>query len=542
MVVSIVLLALVSLAPAHGDSPRAPAFPGGVELVRVDAVVLDRDGKPVRGLTAADFEVYENGKKTDVASFEAIGLQPQAAKSAAAAPSAPEAESASRVLLPQEGRALLVYFDDIHVQAENSTLVRRQLTSFLARELRPGDAVTVVAPQQGLWWTARTPWEHAQLPSAIARLRGQYVPDPFGERVSDWAIMQAIEYGTVIPGTVGTPRPSISQIASSATAQERYGLALVRIQRSLNGLQRAVESLGGFRGRKSVVIYSEGFILSPALQDYDRIIDLCRRANVALYVSEPRGLMTGSDLQGSPLATAAGATAFTNVPGTASTVLPGTMLEGERAGSTYIAVATGGAAYQSNDTTEALSRVLVESTAYYLIGFQPAAGLPGERRLQLRVRGKGLHVRARNRYFVGVLPDPLKDAAGDRIAREISDRDGVPIRVATGPGGQAGAVALRVTFEPVQPARERRVRILVERRPLAGGETVHDTTEVTLPPEAVEQNVQSDLRVAPGVWQAKVVVTDTGTGATGSALHTFEVPARSAPPSRATHDGGAMSR
>ncbi len=43
-------------------------------------------------------------------------------------------------------------------------------------------------------------------------------------------------------------------------------MALLRIRRTLNGLERAIASLDGFRGRKSVVIYSEGFILSPRLR------------------------------------------------------------------------------------------------------------------------------------------------------------------------------------------------------------------------------------------------------------------------------------
>ncbi len=496
--------------PPGTAPPQAPAFPAGVDIVRVDAVVLDRDGRPVKGLTAADFEVLENGKRREVASFEAIDVREQAAS----APAAPETESAPRVLLPQEGRAVLVYFDDIHVQAENAVLVRRQLAPFLSRELHPGDAITIVAPQQGLWWTARTAWEQAQLPSVVKRLRGQYVPDPFGDHLSDWAVMQHIEYGDVIVPSSSGVDPSrgvhIPGSGLNVREQELYGLALLRIQRSLNGLQRAVESLAGFRGRKSVVIYSEGFILSPALQDYDRVIDLCRRANVALYVMDPRGLRTGS------VASAAGATAL----GT-ETLLPGTRYEAESAGSTHIALATGGAAYQSNDTTEALARVLEESTAYYLIGFQPAAGPAGERKLQVRVGGKDLRVRARNRYFAGSTKDTLGDAAAVRAARELSDRAEVPIRVATVPGDVTGAVELHLSLEPMQPARERTLKLLIEARPLAGGDPVHDAANLTVLPAPVAQDVLRELRLAPGVWQARVVVTDTSTGAIGSALHTF---------------------
>ncbi len=547
---SVVLVALALLValvlPAGAAPPQAPVFPAGVDLVRIDAVVLDRDGRPVKGLTAADFEVLENGKLRDVASFETVDVRPQpSADTAATAAPAPAAESVPRVLLPQDGRAILLYFDDIHVQAENASRVRSTLAPFLSRELRPGDAITIVAPEQGLWWTARTAWEHAKLPSVVARLRGQYVPDPFGDNLSDWAVMQHVEYGNVMvtsssgvdpnrgaqgSGTGSYLKDSEEPRRATVKEQERYGLALLRIRRSLNGLQRAVESLAGFRGRKSVVIYSEGFILSPRLPDYDRVIDLCRRANVALYVMDPRGLRTGS------VASAAGATAL----GT-ETVLPGTRFAAESAGSTHIALATGGAAYESNDANEALARVLEESTAYYLIGFQPAAGAPGERTLQVRVRGKDLRVRARNRYVAGNVPDTLGDAPAVRAARDLSDRAEVPIRVATVPGGETGAVELRLSLEPVQPARERILKLLIEARPLAGGELVHDVANLTVPPTAGAQDVLRELRLAPGLWQARVVVTDTSTGAMGSVLHTFEVRTRTASSLGAGADGGVTT-
>jgi hypothetical protein len=183
---------------------------------------------------------------------------------------------------------------------------------------------------------------------------------------------------------------------------------------------------------------------------------------------------------------------------------------------------------ESNELDEALARVLEESTAYYLIGFQPAEGPAGERKLQVRVRGRNLRVRARNRYFAGSVPDTLGDAAAVRAARELSDRAEVPIRVAISPGEVTGAVELRLSLEPVQPARERTLKLLVEARPLAGGELVHDVANLTVPPAADAQGVRRQLRLAPGVWQARVVVTDTSTGAIGSALHTFEVRTRTA--------------
>jgi hypothetical protein len=104
------------------------------------------------------------------------------------------------------------------------------------------------------------------------------------------------------------------------------------------------------------------------------IVDQCRRANVALFATDPRGLRSGLPTAESPTAGGTGG-------------LAGGLIDAESAGSTHIAVATGGRGFFVNDATEAVARVLSESTAYYLIGFQPAEGRPGERKDTFEVPG-----------------------------------------------------------------------------------------------------------------------------------------------------------
>jgi hypothetical protein len=67
---SLPLLALVlSLA-----APQQ-VFRSGTELVEVDVVVLDAAGRLVRGLTAADFELYDEGKPQEVSTFSFVEVE-----------------------------------------------------------------------------------------------------------------------------------------------------------------------------------------------------------------------------------------------------------------------------------------------------------------------------------------------------------------------------------------------------------------------------------------------------------------------------------
>ena len=49
------------IGAVHAPAQQAP-FRAGVSLVTFDVTVLDKDGKPVPGLTSEDFEIKLNGK------------------------------------------------------------------------------------------------------------------------------------------------------------------------------------------------------------------------------------------------------------------------------------------------------------------------------------------------------------------------------------------------------------------------------------------------------------------------------------------------
>jgi Ca-activated chloride channel family protein len=62
-------LGLVLGVGAAAGFPEAQQFRSGVDLVRLPVIVTGRDGAPVRGLTAADFEIREEGRVETITHF-----------------------------------------------------------------------------------------------------------------------------------------------------------------------------------------------------------------------------------------------------------------------------------------------------------------------------------------------------------------------------------------------------------------------------------------------------------------------------------------
>jgi VWFA-related protein len=72
----ILVLAVLPLSAAlrQTDPQATPKFKSAVELVVLDVSVLDEKRQPVRGLSADDFTVLEDGRPQAIASFSAVDL------------------------------------------------------------------------------------------------------------------------------------------------------------------------------------------------------------------------------------------------------------------------------------------------------------------------------------------------------------------------------------------------------------------------------------------------------------------------------------
>ena len=583
-----------------------PTFASKVELVTVDAVVVDGKGRPVRGLKKEDFTLLEDGKTQALASFEAfdLGDAPEAVPggSAAASPVATNQRPARA-----GARSFVLLVDDMSLAPTRQEVIRSAITRFLEVGLGDGDELIFATTSGDAWWSARMPEGREDVAALAARVRGRSLLDSGRDVISDWeafrinsaesatgaegessgasAQSQGPPTGALPPPTLA-PGSNITQrvvtrylqrglcdpMAISMCYQLVHGRAqqvdLARVNRTRDALaavDRAVFALTGVRGRKSLILLTEGFLNDSNLGLVQEVAGRCREANLVVYSLDVRGLIPGLAGADEPFA-----------PNTAELALMQMeQTEFVAAGSVGLAEDTGGFAVRNtNDLAAGASRVADESRTYYLLGYAPPEGKgPRDwRKLTVEVKTPGLKVRARRGYTlrtsaeIATAADAArrpkagkdnKDKANQPAEAKAPDARRLPTDMARAlaTAHDADAIPLRAmpyAFDD-RPAGAVRTLLAVEAdmRSLAnlGGEehprmvlslSISATHRDTGKTQRLDQRIEVDATtlkawegwlalsrefdLPPGVAQARVVVRDEFLGRLGAVTVRFVVP------------------
>src|SRR5688500_3197092 len=140
----------------------AVRFRGSVDVVRVDVVVRDREGKIVRGLTEADFQIVEDGKPRSVTTFdfEEILTAPSASAALDPAPAVLDRPTAAagapiagtkRDIVDLPGRRLIVLFFDLSsMQPEDLDRAAASARKYIDDEMSAADLLAIASLSQAL--------------------------------------------------------------------------------------------------------------------------------------------------------------------------------------------------------------------------------------------------------------------------------------------------------------------------------------------------------------------------------------------------------
>lgn len=153
---------LIALGGLIATAQQTPVFRSRTLVIPVDVRVLDRDGRAVTDLTAADFTVFENGKPQKVDYFSANKLTPSTPD---ASPSVRLNAIVSNKLEPQNRRLFLIVLGRGRLQ-EPSKGIDATLR-FVRQRLLPQDQVAVMAWNRSTDFTT----DHQKAAEVIERFK-----------------------------------------------------------------------------------------------------------------------------------------------------------------------------------------------------------------------------------------------------------------------------------------------------------------------------------------------------------------------------------
>jgi VWFA-related protein len=436
-VVAVALIAALAVPAASARQQQAAQRGGtvteGVRAVLVDVVVRDRRGQLVRDLSPSDFEILEDGVAQKIGSvtpfFDNMPAPVRPAPSADAKPST----TASGAAPTDRGPIVTaLVFDRLSSDAQRLAVQAAQ--NYLGKKEEAPNYIGIFGVDLNLTMYAPFTVNSSVLRQALTRI-GNRTPNAFNsaERqqrkaavdreaaaAAQTAANAAAAGGPGASNAMGTA-PAAAQLAQMESQMIRDFDAMERDQQgyaTTNGLFAIIGSLAKLPGRKSMVLFSEGLAIPPAVQRlFLGVIDAANRANVSIYTMDAAGLRAESEqAKIRDKVNAAGDVGLTTGYSAASGGSPLTkgletnedvLRQDPGTGLGQLAIDTGGLAFNNtNNLRQGFDRVEEDLHNYYLLGYTPANdSYDGRfRKIDVKVSRPGVSVSARRGYFA--LRDP----------------------------------------------------------------------------------------------------------------------------------------
>lgn len=404
MISRLALPAVALLAVSAAAQNQQAPIRSGVELVLVDVQVTGRDGRPLTGLTPAQFEVNIDGRARPVVTLDYVQYP-----SRMDAPRAGEGPPAQQMVTPgaslsapdgSDGRTLILAVDQgsFIVPSEPAAV---EVVKRVAAMAHPNDAIGLLTyPVPGV---SLPPTRDRQaLLEAAGKIAGQ-LQLPRGRVVlslaeaQDWTAdpeyRQQIIARMCPNAANSTTDPCPRDIEMAAN--EMVGTFQMQAMRSVGGLKSVVDIAQAWPGRKTLVIISAGFAASDRIGgkpdvtfEADMLGKRAAQTDIVLYslhmdvafLQAFSALSSGSQLQ----------TVFRN----SQMLARGLEQFTASGGGSTIPVQAG--------PDRALQRLFAETGAYYLLGVEP---VPEHRdgalhRIQVKVKTRGAEVRSRHTVLI----------------------------------------------------------------------------------------------------------------------------------------------
>jgi VWFA-related protein len=354
------------------------------QLVVLDVNITDSKGAQVTDLTKADFELYENGVKQTIRSFEPPAshvLPPQLA-------TGKDITLQDLQKLAPDAPVTLLVMDELNSQFQDSAFTRTSIKRYL-------NAQGEVLGQ----------------PTALFAVTEATLQQVHGFTLSRSMLLDAMEHHKPV-----YPFQMMRTANSSEGTAERFA-------ESLATLQQVAQAMSGFHGRKNIVWIGPGFpsidmrnlpeTQRKLIQGVsERTVNMLDEAHVTLYTVNPT-------------ISSSSATDFTqtiddqNLSEVHAAKNP---FDGTVSFNTF-APETGGRSFSlGNDLDHEIGLSVQEGTSFYTLSYSPATEIVGSkeeyRKLTIRLSRPGLHATTRQGFFSA--PPPRPQLSPQKNMKELS--------------------------------------------------------------------------------------------------------------------------
>ena len=460
--------AFVLLCCTAGLPAQQATFRSRIELVHIDAVVVDKDGNAVRGLKATDFALTDRKKPQTIANFEEISHERSA--NAIAVPTLPPTlrlDVATNTTV-QADRLVMVFVDDLHIwkgRTDKAKALARDIVTKLGTQ---ASMAVIFTSRVG---STQVTQDRSEL---LAAIDGMQARQTFRRPHQGFLMQKAAIVDPSASADVKFDAINTAQRASLQDFEDNL--------QYITTLQDAAKMLlREDNRRKAFVVISEGMMvdmasLSSGASHLTEIVgqasdpsttpqqsanrneemgmlalrdmtDAFRRSNVALYAIDPRGKVRPEDmmLESWPPIDCAVCTNPPNVPDPGERVPSredsqfawSNPVRLAQEGLGLMSEAAGGfAVTDTDDLTGGLNRILEDLDHYYLLGFYPSdVSGSATHPVDLAVPGHpDYKVRFRRGFTIDAPKPPLKSKDPLlELATSVMPRSDLPMRLTAQP-------------------------------------------------------------------------------------------------------------
>ena len=428
---SLILLLLVAMAVrAQQKKPQQTLQePNDVvrvksNLVNIDVMVKDKKGKYISDLKPEDFTIIENGVPQTLKFFDApLNTAPEKARPDFNVETTPAATTTRNYVS--------IVLDSQTTDVTNLKPVRDGIAKFVREQTTDSDAIALFSISSGLSLLVPFTQDKTKLLAALENAGVSAASKNFEQRDIARNIETLRDQLSTAPSgpTTGITSPAAGSEAAKAMiaarmlqqfTQLRTVLGLQQSRPILAALAAICDGLKNIPGKKTLVLFSQGFV-TPAALDWQiqSTVDIANRANVAIYIIDSAGLRANAPRSGSlvPSSPLAGVSAITNqeqriqaVGG--ENVFDYAQQEGENRQYDILyrmSGDTGGRFFKgNNDLAQGLERVNQEIQARYTLAYSSTnQNFDGTfRKVKIEVRRPDAEVVSRSGYYA-IPPDEL---------------------------------------------------------------------------------------------------------------------------------------